>query len=99
MQFFGLHHRAKDFKGMSNKTSLPIKKAEQMFITKIKKKIKIESHEPEDIKSNKIQSSGSPSLRFLQFHANTSNDPLGKITLAWLCIPLMRCLYTKQNFC
>lgn len=34
MQSFGLHHQAKDFKGMSNKASFPIKKAKQMFIKK-----------------------------------------------------------------
>lgn len=36
-QSFGLRHWAKDFKGMSNKTSFPIKKAEQMFIKKKEK--------------------------------------------------------------
>lgn len=87
MQSFGLHHQAKDFKGMSNKASFPIKKAKQMFIKKKK------SHEPEGIKSNKIWSPGSPSLLLLQFSANTSNDPLGKIKLDCLCIALMSCLY------
>lgn len=36
MQSFALHYQAKDLKGMSNESSFPIKKAEQMFIKKIK---------------------------------------------------------------